>query len=33
MNNYFMVNKNWIASREALSEEERLDWIMGGKIE
>jgi len=27
-----MDNKNWIASRDALSKEERVDWIMGEKI-
>jgi len=26
---YFMDNKNWMASRDALSIKERLDWIMG----
>ena len=25
---YFMDNKNWIASRDALSNKERLEWIM-----
>jgi len=28
---YFIDNKNWIASRCALSKKERLDWIINGK--
>lgn len=26
---YFIDTKNWIASRDALSNKDRLDWIMG----
>ncbi len=33
MSEYFMDNKNWIASRDALTEKERTDWIMGGYID